>query len=208
MTCIKISSHHFKTFSNAPTQDFRLHRRTYVWVHFGEGQLVQPPQAAETEQWQNGQQIEYFKLKKRKKERKKERRKESKKRRKESKKRRKEGKKERRKERKKERKKEGRKKGKEERKKERKKEKKERKKERRKERRKEERKERKKEGKKERRKERKKVFLNSQANQWIITHFLYFIISIDGSHCNYFLHCMHRCNVIFYLVLFNYVLNC
>jgi hypothetical protein len=33
----------------------------------GEGQLVQlvePPQAAESIQWQNGQQIEYFKLKK------------------------------------------------------------------------------------------------------------------------------------------------
>jgi hypothetical protein len=37
---------------------------TYTDAELGEGQLVQPPQAAESKQWQNGQQIEYFKLQK------------------------------------------------------------------------------------------------------------------------------------------------
>jgi len=33
-------------------------------TQLGEGQLVQPLEAAESEQWQNGKQIEYFKSKK------------------------------------------------------------------------------------------------------------------------------------------------
>jgi hypothetical protein len=46
-TCITISSHHFKTFPNAPKKDFLLHCNPHIRTQLGEGQLVQPPQAAE-----------------------------------------------------------------------------------------------------------------------------------------------------------------